>query len=185
MPRDGHCFILWASVYWKQWLFIKSVNPCVRTNWFLAVILQCIWNFVIHRTRGDCYGCRYMNKAGWERSQAVERGLFWWTDARRTWWFPFDGITRSGRVVRKGPDNETWSCCVCGCVHVGVSIIMSLQVRLYHVHLQYTCFIDKNFVFVLKDSFAFVCFFPLMSKCEGEKKEEKIEWHQWYEVLAI
>ena len=32
-----------------------------------------------------------------------------WTDARRTGWFPFRDVTKSGRVRLKGPDNEAWS----------------------------------------------------------------------------
>ena len=50
-----------------------------------------------------------MKKTGQERSQAVERELFRWTDARMTRWFPFRGVAKSGRVRKKGPDNETWS----------------------------------------------------------------------------
>ena len=50
-----------------------------------------------------------MKKTGRERSQAVERALFPWTEGRRTGWLPFRGVTKSGRVRRKGPDKEAWS----------------------------------------------------------------------------
>ena len=57
-----------------------------------------------------------------ERSQAVERALFRWTDARRTWWCPFRDVIKAGRVRRKGPDNEAWilrmHLSVCLYVHV-------------------------------------------------------------------
>ena len=50
-----------------------------------------------------------MKKTGQERSQAVERALFRWTDARRTGWFPFHGVIKSGRGGGKGPDDEAGS----------------------------------------------------------------------------
>ena len=96
--------VLRASVFRKQLRFVK------RTNWFLAIGWQNIWNNVVHRTQRDCYGHRQVKKTGRESSQAVERALFRWTDARRTGWFPFRDVTKSGKVRRKGPDNEAcWS----------------------------------------------------------------------------
>ena len=47
-----------------------------------------------------------MKRTGRERSQAVERALFRGTDARRTGWFPFRDVTKSGRVKREGSDHE-------------------------------------------------------------------------------
>ena len=35
--------------------------------------------------------------------------LLLWTDAQRTGWFPFCGVTKSGRVRRKELENEAWS----------------------------------------------------------------------------
>ena len=49
-------------------------------------------------------------KTGRERSKTAEMALFRWIDERRTGWFPFPGVTKSGRVRRsEGPDNEAWS----------------------------------------------------------------------------
>ena len=46
-----------------------------------------------------------MKKTHRERLQAAKRVLF----RRRIGWFPFQGMTKSGRVRRKGLDNEAWS----------------------------------------------------------------------------
>ena len=109
MLWDGHCLVLRVSVYQKQGRFIERLKPCVRTNWFLAISSWGIWsNVCVQRTQKDCYGCWRMKKTGWERAQALERALFRRRDVWRTEWFPFHGITKSGRVRRKGLDKEAW-----------------------------------------------------------------------------
>ena len=50
-----------------------------------------------------------MKKMSQERLQAVETVLFQWKDVWRIGWFPYHCLTRSGRIRRKGPDNEAWS----------------------------------------------------------------------------
>ena len=54
-----------------------------------------------------------MEKTGRERSPAVERALLRRTDARRTGWCPFCGVTRSGGDGRKGLGNYAWSLIEC------------------------------------------------------------------------
>ena len=76
-------------------------NQLIPSHWFAKRAVH-----TVHRTRKDCYGRREMKKYGRERSQAAERVLFRWTDARRTEWFPFCGVPKSGRVSRKGLHNE-------------------------------------------------------------------------------
>ena len=50
-----------------------------------------------------------MKKVGREGLQVLERALFRWTDVQGTGWFLFLSISNSGRVRRKGLDNEAWS----------------------------------------------------------------------------
>ena len=99
--RDGHYLILRATLLRHAWL-----EPCARTNRFLAIGSRTIWDSVVNRTQKDCYGRPQLKKTGQERSQAVERALFRWTDARSTGWFPFHGVTKTSRVREKGSDNE-------------------------------------------------------------------------------
>ena len=48
-----------------------------------------------------------MKQTGRERSQAVQEGVcLGGTDERRTGWFPLRGVTESGTVRWKGPNNE-------------------------------------------------------------------------------
>ena len=101
----GQDMALRTSVYRKQRRFVERLDPCVRTNRFLAIGSRSS-NDVVHRTQKDCYGRRQTKKTGRERSQAVERALFRWTRARRIGWCPFRGVTKAGGVRRKGPNTD-------------------------------------------------------------------------------
>ena len=50
---------------------VKRREPCVRSNWFLAIGSRSIWNTAVHGIQKDCFGRRKMKTTGRERSHAL------------------------------------------------------------------------------------------------------------------
>lgn len=82
-------------------------------------------------------------------ASSLERVLFWWTDVCNVGLSPFRGMTKSARLIRKGPDNEAWTLAVlefdCHCVSQWA---LGLQRQREPLNLRYChCKILMNILF--------------------------------------
>ena len=105
------CLRYWMGlrtfVYQKQQCFVKSLEPCVRTNWFLPLVcgaFEAMLYTELRKTVTDV--SRWKRRVEKDHKQRHWRRHSFGSQMRRGF---SRCVTKSCRVKEKGLDNEAWS----------------------------------------------------------------------------